>query len=90
MKESSFETWSESELKKYLDSYGVKVPQGSKINELRAFARKQATYFRYGTSTPTETAFAKISAALQDGYQWVMGQINAGSEAAKQKVKEEL
>ena len=28
-KDSAFDTYSESELKNYLDSYGVKVPQGS-------------------------------------------------------------
>ena len=49
-KDSVFDTWSDSELKSYLDSYGVPVPQGTKSNELKAFARRQATYFRYGTS----------------------------------------
>jgi Putative nuclear envelope organisation protein len=49
-KDSAFDTWSDSELKAYLDSYGAQVPQFSKTDELRAYARKQATYFRYGTS----------------------------------------
>jgi len=49
-KDSMFDTWSDSELKSYLDSYGVPVPQGTKSNELKAYARRQATYFRYGTS----------------------------------------
>jgi Putative nuclear envelope organisation protein len=49
-KDSAFDTWSDSELKAYLDSYGVPVPQGTKTNELRAYARRQATHFRYGTS----------------------------------------
>lgn len=49
-KDSAFDTWSDSELKAYLDSYGVRVPQGSKTNELKAYARKQRTYFRYGTT----------------------------------------
>jgi rRNA-processing protein FCF1 len=92
-KQGTFDTWSESELKSYLDSYGVPVPQGSKLNELRAYARKQATYFKYGTSGPADTAFAKLSGAVKDGYQWVVSQLSAGSEAAKQKakdVKEEL
>lgn len=93
IKKSTFDTWSESELKAYLDSFGVPVPQGSQVNELKALARRQSTYFKYGTSGPAETAFAKISDTVKDGYQWVMSQLGAGSEAAKQKaqdVKEEL
>lgn len=69
------------------------VPQGTKINELKALARRQSTYFKYGTSGPTETAFAKLSDTVKDGYQWVLSQLSAGSEAAKQKAqdaKEEL
>ncbi|KAK6855270.1 hypothetical protein PG995_008802 [Apiospora arundinis] len=91
-KQSTFETWSESELKSYLDSYGVPVPQGTKLNELRALARKQSTYFRYGTNGPADTAFAKISGAVKDGFEWVKEQLGAGSEAAqeaaRQKAKE--
>ncbi|ORY57421.1 uncharacterized protein BCR38DRAFT_461168 [Pseudomassariella vexata] len=88
VKKSTFDTWTESELKTYLDSYGVPVSQGSKLNELKALARKQYTYFKYGTNGPVDTAFAKISTAVSDGYQWVMSQLGAGSEAAKQKTKE--
>ncbi|KAI0006333.1 hypothetical protein F4779DRAFT_26556 [Xylariaceae sp. FL0662B] len=92
-KKSTFDTWSESELKAYLDSYGVPVPQGSTINELKAEARKQSTYFKYGTTNPADTAFAKISESVKGAYQWVVDQLGAGSEAAKEKaqdVKEEL
>lgn len=92
-KQSTFDTWSESDLKKYLESYGIPVPQNSKIDELRAYARKQATYFKYGTSGPADTAFVKISDTVKDGYQWVMGQLSNGAEAAKkqaQKLKLEL
>lgn len=69
------------------------VPQGSTLNELRAEARKQSTYFKYGTSNPASTAFAKIGESVKNAYQWVVGQLGAGSEAAKKKageVKEEL
>ncbi|KAK9419872.1 putative Meiotic sister chromatid recombination protein 1 [Seiridium unicorne] len=86
-KSSTFDTWTESELKAYLDSYGIPVPQGSKINELRAYARKQSTYFKYGTSGPTDTAYAKLTEAVKGGYQWVLDQVIGGSEAAKQQAK---
>ncbi|KAI1633999.1 hypothetical protein F4809DRAFT_620925 [Biscogniauxia mediterranea] len=88
VKNNLFDTWSESDLKAYLDSYGVPVPQGSDVNELKALARKQSTYFKYGTTNPADTAFAKISEGVKGAYQWVMGQLGAGSEAAKQKAKE--
>jgi hypothetical protein len=87
-KQGAFETWTESDIKAYLDSYGVPVPQGSKIEELRALARKQATYFRYGTSSPGGTILAKIEEAANNGWNWVKSQLSVGSEAAQQKAAE--
>ncbi|KFY17134.1 hypothetical protein V492_00867, partial [Pseudogymnoascus sp. VKM F-4246] len=73
-KSSTFDTWSDSELKAYLDSYGVPVPQGSNTNELRAWARNQANWFRYGTTTPQGTIFAK----LKETFDWAYNQIVIG------------
>lgn len=81
---SAFSTWSESDLKAYLDSYGVKVPQGSTVDEIRALARRQATYFRYGTSSPSETLLAKLA----EGWGWITEQLSNGFDAAKQHGKE--
>ncbi|KAI1136830.1 hypothetical protein F5Y05DRAFT_389224 [Hypoxylon sp. FL0543] len=89
-KKSTFDTWSESELKAYLDSYGIPVPQGSTLNELRAEARKQSTYFKYGTTNPASTAFAKIGENVKGAYQWVMAHLAAGSEVAKKKAGEKV
>lgn len=94
---SAFSTWSESDLKAYLDGYGVKVPQGSTVDEIRALARRQATYFRYGTSSPGGVLFAKLA----EGWDWITEQLSNGfdtakqhgkaaEEAAREKVKEEL
>lgn len=73
------------------------MPQGSNVDQLRAYARKQWTYFKYGTNSPSETAFAKLSESVQNSWQWVLDQLSAGSDAAKKtagdakdKVKEEL
>lgn len=88
VKASTFETWSESELKSYLDSYGIPVPQGSTLNELRALARRQSTYFKYGTSSPSETIFAKFQENAKATWDWVMTQLNIGSEAAKTKAQQ--
>lgn len=84
-KDSVFDTWSDSELKSYLDSYGVPVPQGTKSNELRAYARRHATYFRYGTTTPQATLWAK----LREGAQWVMNQLSIGAAAGREQVANE-
>ncbi|KAI3332593.1 hypothetical protein F4824DRAFT_491523 [Ustulina deusta] len=89
-KDSVFDTWSESELKSYLDSYGVQVPQGSTLNELQAEARKQSTYFKYGTTNPVDTAFAKVGESVKGAYQWVIDQLSSGANEAKKKAKNEL
>ncbi|KAK0722051.1 hypothetical protein B0T26DRAFT_643268 [Lasiosphaeria miniovina] len=95
VKASTFDSWSESELKSYLDSYGIPVPQGSTLNELRALARRQWTYFKYGTSTPTQTVFAVLGENVKSGWNWIMEQLSIGAGAAqkqaqKQKVHKEL
>ncbi|KAJ3472106.1 hypothetical protein NLG97_g11281 [Lecanicillium saksenae] len=87
-KDKAFEHWSESDLKAYLDSYGVPVPQGSKLDELKALARKQWTYFKYGTTTPHGTLLAQVEGAITSGLSWLQKQIRIGSEAAKEKAAE--
>lgn len=52
VKGDTFETWSDSDLKAYLDSYGIKTYQGSNRNQLLAEVRRQAYLFRNGGSEP--------------------------------------
>ncbi|MCJ1361119.1 hypothetical protein MMC16_000216 [Acarospora aff. strigata] len=78
-KDTTFDTWSDSELKSYLDSYGVPNYQGSTTNELRAMAKRNANYFRYGTSTPSQTIYARLSA----GAQWVLDQLKIGAASGR-------
>ena len=80
-KDSTFATWTHSDLKSYLDSYGVPVPQGIKTEELKAMARRQATYFRYGTSSPSGTILAKLS----EGAQWVLEQLKVGAASGRKE-----
>jgi hypothetical protein len=77
VKDSTFDTWSDSELKSYLDSYGVPNYQGSTTNELRALAKKQYTYFKYGTSTPSGTIFERI----KEGFAWGLAQLQGGASS---------
>lgn len=48
-KDVTFDTWSDSELKAYLDRYGINTYQGSTRNELIAAVRRNAHAFRYGS-----------------------------------------
>ena len=84
-KDSTFDTWSDSELKSYLDSYGIPAYQGSSTNELKALARRNANYFRYGTSSPPSTIFARI----QSGAQWVFDQLKIGVSGGLQDTRSE-
>jgi hypothetical protein len=80
-KQSTFETWSDSELKSYLDSYGIKNYQGSNSNELKAMARRNAQYFRHGTNTPGAGIFAQI----QSGGQWILDQLKIGAASGRKE-----
>jgi len=77
-KDTAFDTWSDSDLKSYLDSYGVPNYQGSTTNELRALAKKQANYFRYGTTSPTGSIFERIKSS----FQWLLGQAQGTAASA--------
>jgi hypothetical protein len=82
-KDTVFDTWTESELKNYLDSYGFNVPQGSTKNQLIAYARNQRNWFQYGTTTPQGTLYAKLSNAAQ----WVMNQLSIGASTADKEAR---
>ncbi|KPI43679.1 Meiotic sister chromatid recombination protein 1 [Cyphellophora attinorum] len=81
-KDTTFDTWSESELKKYLDGYGISNYQGTTLNELRAEARKQYNYFKYGTSTPSGTIYERIKSGLSWVLGYVSGPVQSGSAQA--------
>ncbi|KFY38453.1 hypothetical protein V495_06555, partial [Pseudogymnoascus sp. VKM F-4514 (FW-929)] len=82
-KTSTFDTWSDSELKAYLDTFGVPVPQGSTTNELRAWARNQANWFRHGTTTPQGTLLAKLKETFDWAYNQVVVGVQNGINAAQ-------
>ena len=80
-KDTTFDTWTESDLKSYLDSYGMPAYQGSTTEELKAAARRNANYFRYGTSTPQGTIWAQ----LQGYSQWILDQLKIGASSGRQE-----
>ena len=80
-KDTTFDTWSDSDLKSYLDTYGINTYQGSTTNELKALVRRNANYFRYGTTTPQGTLWAK----LQANAQWVLDQLKIGASNGRKE-----
>ncbi|RPB11638.1 hypothetical protein P167DRAFT_536552 [Morchella conica CCBAS932] len=68
-KDITFDTWSDSELKAYLDRYGINTYQGSTRNELIAAARRNAHAFRYGSAD--QGVYGQFSA----GMGWVRDRI---------------
>ena len=80
-KDTTFDTWSDSELKSYLDSYGIKTYQGTTTNELKALARKNAQYFRYGSNAPGGSIYARI----QGGAQWILNQFRIGASSTRKE-----
>ena len=83
-KDATFDTWTDSDVKSYLDSYGVPNYQGSTLEQLKSEARKHATYFKYGTSSPSGTIVARI----QEGAYWLFDQIKIGAGIGQQKGQE--
>ncbi|KAH6719051.1 putative stress response protein ish1 [Leptodontidium sp. MPI-SDFR-AT-0119] len=84
-KDSIFDTWSESELKNYLDSYGFDVPQGSTKNQLVAYARNSRNYFQYGTTTPQGTLWAKLA----NTFEYIKTQLSFGAASGRKYAEEQ-
>ena len=61
--EELFHAWSDSKLKEFLDEHNVKVPQGSKRNELLALARKHRAYLLDQATSATSAASEAFGAA---------------------------
>ncbi|KAF8462977.1 putative stress response protein ish1 [Kalaharituber pfeilii] len=84
VKSTTFDTWSDSELKAYLDSYGIKTYQGSTRNELLANARRAQHLFLYGSAGPTQTMYQKVKWCLG----WMYNQFAFRVGLAQRKVEE--
>lgn len=73
-----FDSWSESQLKDMLDQNGIPAPQGSKVNELRALARKN---YKSLKNSASEYYAAGASSVSQSGAS-VYGQASKSAESA--------
>ncbi|RMD39253.1 hypothetical protein DV735_g5873, partial [Chaetothyriales sp. CBS 134920] len=77
-KRNLFDTWSESDVKKYLESYGIQPQKGWTIDELREEARKQAAYFRDGSATSP----ASLVDQLKASFNWLLDQFDGSKSSA--------
>ena len=94
--------WDDTKLKQFLDENGVKIPQGSKHNELLALARKyRASLTGNNVSASAASAYGaatssagNAAASATDGlyaqgkywYDWALAQAGLGSEQAKNSI----
>lgn len=74
-KDKSFNSWSRSDLEKYLESYGLKGHRGATIDQLRTEADLNANYFKYGTLQQQASLFSR----LQSGVKWFLDQLKIGA-----------
>ena len=63
-----FDAWSESDFKKFFDEHDIKVPQGSKRNELVALARKHRSLLVDGPTASASSAFGAATSQAGNEY----------------------
>lgn len=74
-----FDTWSDSQLKKWADEKGINIPQGSKRNEVIALARRQNAKLNAQASTIASSASSAYGAASSSaGNQYARASDDAG------------
>ncbi|TKX25656.1 hypothetical protein C1H76_2306 [Elsinoe australis] len=95
-------SWDDNKLKQWLDEQGIKIPQGSRKNELQALVRKQRARLTggnvsasaasaYGAATSSAgnsyaTATNDLYSQGKQWYDWALAQIGMGSEEAKASI----
>jgi hypothetical protein len=69
LSDALLDSWSDSQIKEWADKNGVKVPQGSKRNELLALARKhRASMFGDNVSATATSAYGAATSSANSQY----------------------
>lgn len=84
VKDTAFDAWSKADLQKYLQSYGVKIQRGADIAALRAQAKENADYFRYGKVKQEAGVLSRIGSLGQ----WVFDQLKIGALSGRSEGQE--
>ena len=94
LSDALLDSWSDSQIKEWFDKNGIKVPQGSKRNELIALARKHrakltasaSSYYGAATSSAGNQyaeATNQVIGTFQEYYNWARDQIGLGVQGAQ-------
>jgi len=76
-----FDTWSDSQIKKWADEKGIKVPQGSKRNEVLAIVRRQNAIINENAAKYSSSAVSAYGAATSKaGNQYAQATDVAGTK----------
>jgi hypothetical protein len=69
LSDAVFDAWSDSQLKEWADKNGIKVPQGSKRNELIALARKnRAAFLGENVASSAGSAYGAATSSAGSAY----------------------
>jgi len=93
LSDALLDSWSDSQIKEWADKNGIKVPQGSKRNELLALARKHRAKLTgdnvsykassaFGAATTSAgNQYAQATAGIQYYVDWIKAQIGLGASS---------
>ena len=94
LSDALLDSWSDSQIKEWADKNGIKVPQGSKRNELLALARKhrakltgdnvsyQASSAFHAATTSAGNQYAQATDGVFYYIDWIKAQIGLGASSA--------
>ena len=69
LSDALLDSWSDSQIKEWADKNGIKVPQGSKRNELLALARKhRASFYGDNVSATATSAYGAATSSANSHY----------------------
>lgn len=76
-----FDKWSDSDLKSFLDSYGVPIPHGSKRDEVIAEAKRNSRYFTQGPNWYNGGWMAQLRSYANQGMGYIRNFIGSASDS---------
>jgi len=94
LSDALFDSWSDSQIKEWADKNGIKVPQGSKRNELIALARKHSAKLTgdnvassassyYGAATSSAgNEYAQATQGVGSYFEWIKQRLGLAASSA--------
>ena len=85
LSDAVFDAWSDSQIKEWADKNGIKVPQGSKRNELIALARKHRDSLTGQASSSVASVYGAATSKAGNQYSAVTDATAQATDAASAK-----